>query len=135
MGDDDGYCGSRNLQATNECCTLALRTQRLNQRMNSVVYVLKVLSLRSFSTACFSDYNLWVFLKERLIWGLRLNVLSLFWQFEPEKVPKVFLSYLLYSISINRCGRDQDTYQRGICALLLIVLNENKKLQPRSDTK
>ena len=82
----------------------------------------------------FADHNLCFFLKERLIWGLRLNVFSLLWQFEPEKVLKVFLSYLLYSVSINRCGLDQDTYQREICALRLIVLNENKNLQLKSDT-
>ena len=126
MGDNNGNCGNRNLQATNECCALALRTQKLNQRMNSVVLV-KVLSLCSFSTVCFADYHLCFFFKERLILELRI-ILFIFWQSEHEKVLKVFLSYLLYCISINRCGRDQDTYQRGICALLLIVLNENKKL-------
>ena len=30
VGDNDGNCGSRNLQAINECCAQALRTQRLN---------------------------------------------------------------------------------------------------------
>ena len=78
VGDYGVNCGSRNLQATNECCALALRTRRLNQRMNSVVLV-KVLSLRSFSTVCFADNNLCFFFKERLTWGLRLNVVTFFW--------------------------------------------------------
>ena len=42
----------------------------------------------------------------------------IFLRFEAENVLKMFLNYMVYTtcISINQCGRDQETYQSALSA-------------------
>ena len=77
-----------------------------------------------------------------LILELRLNVLIFFLRFEAENVVKMFLNYMGYTtcISVNQCGRDQETYQsalpaeiryqellimtnRGVCIIVNVIQN------------
>ena len=77
-------------------------------------------------------HSVFFFLQERLILELRLNVLIFFLRFEAENIFKMFLNYMVYTtcISINQCGRDQETYQSALPAEiwyqeLLIMTNRD----------
>ena len=56
----------------------------------------------------------------------------IFLRFEAENVLKMFLNYMVYTtcISVNQCGRDQETYQSALSAEiwyqeLLIMTNRD----------
>ena len=59
------------------------------------------------------DYTLFFFIRTSSF-GAEAERSYIFLRFEAENVLKMFLNYMVYTttcISVNQCGRDQETYQ------------------------
>ena len=69
---------------------------------------------RCGNSCCYTKHRLHsVFLIRTSNFGAEAERSYIFLRFEAENVLKMFLNYMVYStcISVNQCGRDQETYQ------------------------
>ena len=59
----------------------------------------------------------------------------IFLRFEAENILKMFLNYMVYTtcISVNQCGRDQETYQSALPTEILylgLLIMTNRDVSP-----